>query len=64
MRLSKEYNSSASFILETAVVRESILLCRILKGFPTNCWFGSAIDIQEKSAPTSIPTEMNDHYYG
>ena len=30
MRLSKEYNSSASFILETAVVRESILLCRIL----------------------------------
>ena len=26
---------------------------------PTNCWFGSAIDIHEKSAPTSIPTEMN-----
>ncbi len=31
MRLSKEYNSSDSFILETAVVRESMLLCRILR---------------------------------
>ena len=23
-----------------------------------NCWFGSAIDIQEKSAPTSIGIEL------
>ncbi|WFA08609.1 hypothetical protein [Tissierella sp. Yu-01] len=62
MRLSKEYSSSASLILEAAIDREFKSECRILKGFPTKVWLGSAIDIQLKSAPTSIPTEINESY--
>ena len=56
----KEYNSSASFILETAVVK-GINVCYVgFVGFPPRLLvFGSAIDIHEKSAPSSIPTEMN-----
>jgi hypothetical protein len=62
MRLSKEYISSASLILETAIDREFKLECRILNGFPTKVWLGSAIDIKLKSAPTSIPTEIKESY--
>jgi hypothetical protein len=51
MRLSTEYSSSASFIFETAELKEFRSECKILKGFPTKVWFGSAIDIQLKLAP-------------
>ncbi len=49
MRLSKEYSSSASFIFVTDELKEFRSECRILKGFPTKVWLGSAIDIQLKS---------------
>ena len=56
-RLSREYVSCASFIFAAAKFLESGSECRILKGFPAREPFGSMIDIQEKSSPTSSPTD-------
>ncbi len=53
----EEYVSCASFIFVTAGSRDCGSECMILKGFPVSVPLGSMMDIHEKSAPTSSPTE-------